>query len=61
MYKFRVRAVNRQGESEPLESERAIVAKNPFGKLIFLCGNVIVLCTISETLNFFMDIQDDHK
>ena len=33
MYKFRVRAVNRQGESEPLESERAIVAKNPFGKL----------------------------
>lgn len=30
-YKFRVRAANRQGESEPLEADKAIVAKNPFG------------------------------
>ncbi|UYV65935.1 unc-22 [Cordylochernes scorpioides] len=29
-YKFRVRAVNRQGESEPLEAEKTIVAKNPY-------------------------------
>lgn len=35
MYKFRVRAVNRQGESEPLEADKAILAKNPFGKYIF--------------------------
>ena len=32
-YKFRVRAVNDEGESEPLETERATLAKNPFGKL----------------------------
>lgn len=29
-YKFRVRAVNRQGKSEPLQTTQAIEAKNPF-------------------------------
>ncbi|RWR99121.1 twitchin-like protein, partial [Dinothrombium tinctorium] len=29
-YKFRVRAVNKDGESDELETDRAIVAKNPF-------------------------------
>jgi len=32
-YKFRVKAVNDEGESEPLETERATLAKNPFGEL----------------------------
>lgn len=31
-YKFRVSAVNAEGESEPLEAEQTIIAKNPFGK-----------------------------
>lgn len=31
-YKFRVTAVNAEGESEPLQTEELIVAKNPFGK-----------------------------
>jgi predicted phage tail protein len=31
-YKFRVRAVNKQGKSEPLTTSQAIEAKNPFGK-----------------------------
>lgn len=30
-YKFRVLAVNAEGESEPLEAEEYITAKNPFG------------------------------
>lgn len=30
-YKFRVTAVNDEGDSEPLESERGVVAKNPYG------------------------------
>lgn len=30
-YKFRVKAVNKEGESEPLETEEAINAKNPYG------------------------------
>ncbi|KAG1672466.1 Twitchin [Nymphon striatum] len=29
-YKFRVRAVNRQGESDPLTADKSIIAKNPF-------------------------------
>ena len=31
-YKFRVTAVNDEGDSEPLETESAIKAKNPYGK-----------------------------
>jgi hypothetical protein len=31
-YKFRVMAVNAEGESEPLEADKPIIAKNPFGK-----------------------------
>lgn len=30
-YKFRVTAINDEGDSEPLTSERGVVAKNPFG------------------------------
>lgn len=33
-YKFRVCAVNTEGESEPLESEHSVVAKNPFGMIM---------------------------
>jgi predicted phage tail protein len=31
LYKFRVKAVNKEGASDPLETETAIVAKNPYG------------------------------
>lgn len=31
-YKFRVTAVNDEGDSEPLESERPIIARNPYGR-----------------------------
>lgn len=31
-YKFRIRAVNKEGESDDLETEGSIIAKNPFGK-----------------------------
>ncbi len=34
-YNFRVKAVNDEGESEPLETDSTIIAKNPFGKDIF--------------------------
>jgi len=29
-YKFRVKAVNKEGESEPLESTEPVEAKNPY-------------------------------
>ena len=32
-YKFRVKAVNSEGASEPLEGKESIIAKNPFGEL----------------------------
>jgi len=31
-YKFRVKAENMYGTGEPVETDRAILAKNPFGK-----------------------------
>lgn len=31
-YKFRVKAVNKQGKSDPLTANQSIEAKNPFGK-----------------------------
>ena len=34
-YKFRVRAKNVEGLSEPLETTRPVLAKNPFGKYCF--------------------------
>jgi predicted phage tail protein len=32
-YKFRVRAVNKEGESEPLATDTGIIAKNPYGRV----------------------------
>lgn len=35
-YEFRVKAVNEEGESEPLQTDTAITAKNPYGNLVLL-------------------------
>lgn len=35
-YKFRVKAVNKEGESEPLETYTSIIAKDPFGKFYYI-------------------------
>lgn len=40
-YKFRVKAVNKEGESEPLETEKSIIAKNPFGELYYLLNEFL--------------------
>ena len=34
-YKFRVKAVNKDGESEALETDEAIMARNPYGRETF--------------------------
>lgn len=34
-YNFRVKAVNDEGESEPLQTDASIIAKNPFGNIFF--------------------------
>ncbi len=34
-YNFRVSAINEEGQSEPLEGDKPIKAKNPFGKILF--------------------------
>lgn len=33
-YKFRVKAINKEGESEPLETFGSIIAKDPFSKYL---------------------------
>lgn len=47
-YKFRVKAVNTEGESEPLTAEEPILAKDPFGKFynILIDLNLITILTL---------------
>lgn len=51
-YKFRVTAVNAEGESEPLQTEKSIVAKNPFG-IIQINYNFLFFNIISKHLFIF--------
>jgi len=48
-YKFRVTAVNAEGESEPLQTEESIIAKNPFGNIVIQLFYII--------LNIFIENQ----
>lgn len=45
-YQFRVKAQNEEGESEPLETDTAILAKNPYGEsqyaLFIICKGIFV-------------------
>lgn len=37
-YNFRIKALNEEGESEPLDSDASILAKNPYGTFFILFG-----------------------
>lgn len=43
-YQFRVKAINDEGESEPLETESATKAKNPYGNYLFFEMHFILIC-----------------
>lgn len=47
-YKFRVTAVNDEGDSEPLETEKAILAKNPFGEFYIKFENSVFRVILKE-------------
>lgn len=49
-YSFRVKALNSQGESEPLETISTIVAKDPFSKNLI---NIISVQTFNCQINIF--------
>ena len=44
-YQFRVKALNDEGESEPLETDHATLAKNPYGTLK-LASILHLLCSL---------------
>ena len=48
-YKFRVIAENKNGDSEPLETESPVTAKNPFGdcSLFLFCFYLFLICDVS--------------
>lgn len=58
-FKFRVRAVNDEGDSEPLTTEKAIIAKNPFGKLgfIFRQSSMLYLFKKKKFVIFFQSSE----
>lgn len=39
-YEFRVKAVNEEGESEPLQSDVPIIAKNPYGIVLKIANKI---------------------
>jgi len=43
-YKFRVKAENKFGPGQPVETNTAILAKNPYGNFIALCRCHFFLC-----------------
>ena len=46
-YSFRVKAVNEEGDSEPLETDQAIIAKNPFGiQTTYISFTLFCICLI---------------
>ncbi len=58
-YSFRVRAVNDEGESENLETDQSIIAKNPFGKFYLrekYCR--ITLTSIEVIFHWFCHFAD---
>ena len=52
-YKFRVKAVNRLGQGEPCETNKAILAKNPYGQLPCNSAKRIFLVFFLLILLFF--------
>lgn len=51
-YKFRVAAVNAEGESEPLVAEESIIAKNPFGKARLPLGAASIINSSPFVISF---------
>lgn len=50
-YEFRVKAVNEEGESEPLQTDGSILAKDPFGKILYII--ITVRHKISINVNYY--------
>lgn len=48
-YEFRVKAVNDEGESEPLKTDHSIIAKNPYGEWFSILMSASVHASPNET------------
>ena len=41
-YEFRVKAINKEGESEPLQTLGSIIAKDPYSKIHTLMNHCLI-------------------
>ena len=52
-YNFRVKAINDEGESDPLEGDKPIKAKNPFGEYM------IAISLLRNSLGSYWDLYSN--
>lgn len=56
-YKFRVSAINSEGESEPLVAEETIIAKNPFGNIFLVKFEILLYIYCNKMKPIFLIIN----
>ena len=63
-YQFRVKALNDEGESEPLQTDHATLAKNPYGKCgIYRYGHLLLTVVSARSssnahhVHYFLGLQ----
>jgi len=52
-YRFRVKAENKLGPGQPVETNTAILAKNPFGNVTALCRYTSVIVNFMYTYDIY--------
>lgn len=53
-YKFKIKAVNKVGSSEPTPLSKVVLAKDPWGKTIYLSIYLFICCEVYIHIYVYM-------